>query len=317
MVFFVLYKTKDTMRKFYILIFSILFFSCTQNKHKGYEVFKSNNQYGLKLNGKTIIDATFQELAIVENSKKVFVQAKQNNKFGLLDSLGNVLILCEFDSIYGITDSTTFVMKNKLKGLVKLDGQVIIPSEYESISVDSLGVIILKKNNKYGILLNTADSLIEIVPFVCDRVEQNGFFYIILTKEKYGLIDNLGRVIIPFNFDEIVEIGRIDEEQYFVFRVADKGKYGLFSNRRGNLTDAVYDKIEPFQNKIALIKSGNKWGFIGIRGEILLKPVYDELEQFNDEGDAVYINNGEKGIISRNYLFNQTQQPSSPQIEIQ
>lgn len=98
------------------------------------------------------------------------VQTYDSVKWGLLDTSGNVVIDCEYIYICISDDKKTFSLRNHDKGycVVDREGNVIVPYE------------------KYNFI--------------------DGFFkgYARVKKDsKWGIIDTLGKVIVPIEYDEI------------------------------------------------------------------------------------------------------------------
>ena len=98
------------------------------------------------------------------------VQTYDSVKWGLLDTSGNVVLDCEFIYIYVSDDKKIFSLKNHDKGycVVDREGNVIVPyGKYSIIDGFVKGYARVKKDSKWGI------------------------------------IDTLGKVIVPIEYDEI------------------------------------------------------------------------------------------------------------------
>lgn len=106
-------------------------------------------------------------------------------------------------------------------------------------------------------------------------------------KGKIGLVDPNGKYVVSPKYDEI---GNFEGD---LAKVRIKDKYG-FINTRGNVVLKVqYSVIEDFADGVAKICVGakynkktdelekGKWGYVKDNGEILIKPVYDDIDYFN------------------------------------
>ncbi|MFK8008532.1 MAG: WG repeat-containing protein [Saprospiraceae bacterium] len=142
------------------------------------------------------------------------IQRKSNN----LNTYGQILtdtILGDFQEI--ITKhsfSDAYVVKQNGKwGAINLAGQILIPSEYDSIDVKTMKfqgrggqTFIVQKDGKWGVIGN-ANKFRKIgapneirIPFEYDAIRRNvnHTFYIVAKNEKYGVVN-------PKNFKLIVK----------------------------------------------------------------------------------------------------------------
>ena len=53
----------------------------------------------------------------------------------------------------------------------------------------------------------------------------------------------------------------------------------------------------PFREELAAVQIGNKWGFIDLQGKTVVKPQFDEVEDFN-WGYAIVRKNGLYGAVN-------------------
>lgn len=74
-------------------------------------------------------------------------------------------------------------------------------------------------------------------------------------------------------------------------------KYGLINHDGEVILKPVYDSIDDFSDGLAKIKKGGKYGYVNADGEVVAKPVYTKGSQFND-GYAVVKKKGKWGIIN-------------------
>lgn len=119
------------------------------------------------------------------------------------------------------------------------------------------------------------------------------------TQRKYGLINENGQFLLPCKFRSIETFNRYGSAVI----VNDKREYGLIDSLGNFLVPfGKYSKIENFSEGLAVVKSGNKYGFINYRGKETVKPIYRDAAFFSCNRAAVksgrdwfYINrNGKK-----------------------
>ena len=70
-----------------------------------------------------------------------------------------------------------------------------------------------------------------------------------------------------------------DEKSTFA---AGKGKWGLLDWRGEELVGAIYDKINPFKEHLALTKKGKKYGYLDDKGRIAVDFIYENGTDFKN-----------------------------------
>jgi len=63
---------------------------------------------------------------------------------------------------------------------------------------------------------------------------------------------------------------------------AGKGKWGLLDWRGEELVGAIYDKINPFKEHLALTKKGKKYGYLDDKGRIAVDFIYENGTDFKN-----------------------------------
>jgi len=120
-------------------------------------------------------------------------------------------------------------------------------------------------------------------------------------REKYGVFNKTGDIIVPLIYDEIT----YDKDNIFIAKSQDK--YG-FVTPNGQLTPIAFYEIKPFFETVAAVKYRSKWGYISKYAkmdnpnddrEYQIKPQYEDANNFID-GEAIVVLNGEEIKIDRN-----------------
>lgn len=194
---------------------------------------------------------------------------KENNKSGLInvrkanrDAPPQIIqiVPCEYDTItFDEYDKIGFAFKNKQKYLFT-DKMKPILSEYdtyESVFFDKNEEThkIITKNNKKGIL-RLADNQV-IIPCEYDNifVSPRETFFAVTKNDKIGFIDTKNKVILPFEYDDVV------------MGLPFNGISTLFEATKGNTKfDIIFDgktlvekKSQPRNNeKIMIIEEKQK-----------------------------------------------------------
>ena len=189
------------------------------------------------------------------------------------------------------------VLKIKLNnkyGLIDLDGNVIVDAIYDEL--DSLkyreGEFIVKTNNKYGVINNKGYIM---VPFKYDLIEGDKYYsetnnyknsgYIVGLKKDdavnflYGYVNKLGKEIIDVQYQEINRFTDIEDEKNVYLSVRINDEYLLFRNNK-KLVDVEYNKIEYDKGTrlFKVINIENNVGVIDLKGNLVIPVQYSVVE---------------------------------------
>lgn len=167
-----------------------------------------------------------------------------------------------------------------------------------AIIVAVIAVIKVKRNNKkYNFELTT--------------ISENEAKYFVLKKgEKFGVIDNTGKIIINPEFDDI----EIPNPTKGIFLVCDNlnsddATYKAFDGN-GNQILSQFEDVEaiqinqltstvPYEKSVLKYKNGNDYGLIDFEGNIVKEAQYEEIDNLDyKEGFLKVMKQGKCGIIN-------------------
>lgn len=129
-----------------------------------------------------------------------------------------------------------------------------------------------QKNGRWGLEDNDGNV---IIPFEYDEIkfaEKETFN--VRKNGKWGIINKAGIIIIPFEYEEI----KIDKKNNF--NVKKKGKWGIVNKAGVIIIPCEYDEIKlDMYNKDGFnVKKNGKWGFIDETGVVIIPCEYEEIE---------------------------------------
>ncbi len=240
---------------------------------------------------------------------------------------------CVYEGIEDFAGSYAVYSRNGKKGLIGLDGKVVIeavydeigfdgkdekaiavkdggdcyfinqkgyrtkmPEEaYESLSAASQNRIVAKKNGKYGYL---DKNFKEKTEFVYDGAtlicEGVGA---VRQNDKWALIDRKGELITEFVFDGIAQNSRgiCSVNKKIGVR---QGESWFFVNEKGERTSQqVYEAVRAFESDgMCAVCMDGKWGFIDREENLKIACAYEEARSFT-AGYAAVKKNGIWGYI--------------------
>ena len=183
------------------------------------------------------------------------------NKYGYVDSYGNIKIDPVFDYAYEFHS-----------GLAR----VIFHNEHKTCYIDKTGEIII-----------SGDSFDYVGDFI-------GNYAVVkdLDGNKF-IIDRNGNEIIKLCYQDIRNICN------GIFAVKNNSKWGLVNTSGTYIKEHIFDEIGNFSEGLLAIKMDGKWGYINTAGIFIIKPSYDYADIFS-EGLAVVSENGEARFIDKN-----------------
>lgn len=277
----------------------------------------SEDKNGFFFQNGTFIDLQYDTVIHKELSDYIIVG--KDNKYGVLSSLsGKTMIECKYDFMdYASVDKfwaysasekivldtlgrkfyteiETFRRRRKHGIRTKeKNSKILVEPQYDKLSrINSKNLYMdyftAEKNGKYGIIDQHNDKLL---PVEYDKIDRINNHYQILTKNgKQGLLIDYKKIIIPVMYDEIIH----SEMSNSIFIIAKDGKYGMFSEQ-DQLVEPKYDAIEPMHEIWYKVKQDGKTGLIDNTGEVVLRPIFDDIKRF-DGIEAEVIIDGKKEI---------------------
>jgi ribosomal protein L24E len=131
----------------------------------------------------------------------------------------------------------------------------------------------------------------------------NQSYYIANKGGKYGILDEYGQIVVPFDWDYLKPLPykQLDHENYFTFSaevvqptlvypyewkqpnpkaqlICRKGKlYGVIDNCGKSTLEPVYQDVRQGKTNLYEVKIGNAWGIVDNHGQIIVAPNYAEV----------------------------------------
>ena len=239
-------------------------------------------------------------------------------KWGVIDSRGNTIVTPEYDEYIVIPDSTQPIFictydvnyedgTYKTKAINENNEQIY--SEYEQVEAlenydesnnlwYTKSILKVMKGGKYGLLNTNNGSLVvncEYDSIVALKGVENSF--ITEVDNKYGLVDNIGTVIIENNYENILPLTDKYEDGFIV--ESEDGKYGLIGYSKQEILDTTYDEIKQVNgdNGYYIVQEGQDIEIINSEGNKYLAGEYDDIISVNS-GNAIIENNNQFGIVN-------------------
>ncbi|MFY7999438.1 MAG: WG repeat-containing protein [Candidatus Kapaibacteriota bacterium] len=271
--------------------------------------------------------------SIREFGNKICLRIK--DKYYLIDSIGNRIVLPEYEYVQVLSDEYATVQIDGQWGLLDHNGKEVVRPKYDDfrgtryqnlfvvqigqkwgflhgkelllrrydyighLDIDD-GYIDVREGDKEGLVDSTGK---EIVPPRYESIfRYSGGYMCIKLNGKYGFIDRTGREVILPRYDDAF----IFSEGYAL--VQNNGKYGFVDTTGKEVVPLRYDKVRDFSSGYALVMLNSKCSFIDHSGREVIPPRYDNMEDFSEGFSAVmldkkcgFIDSTGKEVVSPRY----------------
>jgi len=215
------------------------------------------------------------------------IQVRQDNKWGIANSDGTILIPCEYDKV------STFSQN-----------RVVVEKEGEIYAVD-------RNNNRIALapdgiqdFRNLSEKRIPLLFGDCwyraaedFKLGTNMFEDIGMYREGYvaakvngmwGVIDIKTNWLVLPEYDEIItdQLGRCYAQDAFFVRSGE----AVYLHTKNKVHKEFYQDAKPFSGEgYAAVKKDEKWGFIDTNGNLMIEYIFDDALSFGQHLAAVKI----------------------------
>ena len=260
---------------------------------------------------------------ILYDANNDLLTLQKTSKQGVSKFDGTTIIPIEYDNIFFAGEYINAQKGDKID-IYNFDGTKE-NSEYISRKsvADKKYEIVSTSDDKYKIINNENNKVIDDNYQYVQYLFKN---YFSVTKDnKYGIIDSDGNTILDFKYnivqllensnviqiiDDKSNIELLDENLKSIIKIKDANIYTydnyfkVYSDDSVQYFDKSGKKLESKDvfpnNKLFAYKEINKWGFKDKDGNIVVKPIYDMVTEFNEYGYAGIKSKNKWGSINEN-----------------
>lgn len=264
-------------------------------------------RYGyINKDGKQLLPTEYNEInrvTDIKSDESIYLLVSKNGKYGILKNNKEILP-CIYEEIeYNKTNNIFIAQKASKQGIIAIDGETIIPIEYDYI---------LCTGNK---ITAQKDEEVEIYNAKGEKqqskydnsIETSNENYIITIDEqdKFGIVNKEGQVLIRNEYQYI----EYAFEDYFI--ATENGKVGVIDVNKGEVIEFKYDIIQKIKDKNvlqAIISSTNTIEIYNnkvekqasIKDAILY--TYDNYIKLISDKDMKYLDNNGNVISNKELL---------------
>lgn len=278
---------------------------------EGLAYFETGGRYGF-------IDRKGEEVFLLDcdsisSYQEGFAYFSIDGKYGYLDRNGKEAVPPGYDDADYFSDGIARVRKGGYFGAIDTQGREVIRAEYDDVVVDG-PLIIVQTGNRYGCFDREGAVVLPAVYDFITLIPQKKAC-IVEKDNRFGMVDYEGHIIIPVIYEEISCRGAFPD---MIVVMRDQGKYGFF--HADEFSDGIYEKIlfcydeiGDYQDGLAVVRDGEKYGAVDREGKPVFDFRYDSIRLFKSglaavqknekyclvDRDGVMIGNGEYDEIDQ------------------
>lgn len=293
-------EPKLNMKKVFAVILAIIVFIMfifiikgilTQDKEQGkisskdyFAAFKDNKWGIIDELGNTVIDPSYAEMIVVPNSKKD-------------------VFLCTYDVDYDTESYKTKALNSKNEEIFEDYEQIeAIQNKDESNNLwYEDNVLKVKKGEKYGLINLSGKEILSCEYDQIVAIEGIKNALKISKYGKYGVCDTEGKFILKCEYADITNLGK-DNKAGFIVKNTEE-KYGIVDYSENTVLETKYDEITKiYGNDLYVVKQTGKQVLVNKEETEVLKSGFDEITAIlkNADNGVIYKKDNKYGVMKAN-----------------
>ncbi len=155
---------------------------------------------------------------------------------------------------------------------------------YEIEEITEYKYFVLKQGDKYGVIDNKANTIIEANYDTIQIPNPEKAVFICYEGENTKVLNEKNEEIYTeFNNIETLELKNVSTNLIYeksILKYEEDGKYGILSLEGKKITNPIYEEIQTLQYKEGelLVKKDGKYGIINMNGYTIIEPKYDTIK---------------------------------------
>jgi len=266
-------------------------------------------------------DDKYDVWAAFIDGRNLFCTREENPKYGFLDLTGHIAIPPQFDEAYSFKNGLSEVKVNVdgelLSGIIDVNGDWVVPPSEDSLLILESGKIAVAKNGtgekELRILDNSGKELFQRTSISRRGRDFYDGLLSIWDGSSYGFIDEIGNIVIPPQFDNTSDfhegaafvkkdgmIGVIDTTGAYIAPLRDYAM-NVPESAGQQMNSYLFSEFSEGLGWLKSIAPYEKVGFVGLDGEWVIPPIYDDASYQFKEGVA-WVRQGDRYGILKNPL---------------
>ena len=244
-----------------------------------------------------IINEVQLHYKVEEISEYKYFTLEQNQKYGVIDKNGNIVIEAEYEAVQIPNPSKAIFVcvkeynenTKEYETVVYNEKKEVLLSNYKNVQSISIytnvnstpyekSVLTYKENGKYGLINLEGKQITKPVYDEISSINYKEGTFLVKQNELEGIINMKGKVIIKCEYESVTS------DNYY--------------SENGNKKQAGFIVSKKTED-------GYRYGYANYRGTIILNPIYTQLERVTEIANekGVYFiafENGQAGLLKNN-----------------
>lgn len=225
-----------------------------------------------------------------------------DNNFGYINRTGTIVIQPQFEEAKPFSGDLARVSIHDKWGYIDTNGQFVIKPQFDDVRDFYNDLACIELDGKWGYIEKSGTIVIK--PQFDDEHHFSDGLASVAIGDKWGYVDKKGVLVIKPQFERSW-ISRVRDDSLMDFNngmvfveIGDKQKY---IDKTGKvLFDPLISEEHVFFGGLSGVKVNNKWGFIDVKGNYVIKPQFDMAFDFNNEDSLADVYIGDKcGCIDK------------------
>jgi hypothetical protein len=205
--------------------------------------------------------------------------SRRDRKFGIADSLKNILLPYVYDRLYPMGQDIYLYRKQDSVGIISLTGGIIFSlkakldegqlsgsKSYVPFVAYTNQLAFINRGDEWKLVNTSGEILIEGLEYIdIDFQKYAGHIAAVGLKNKTGLINHEGKMLLPVHYDKIYTLPCTR-----TFVVEENGKYSWLAGEN----DKIYTDFDDFRYVLPaylLVKKHDSWYFVNRNGLVFKK----------------------------------------------
>jgi len=264
-----------------------------------------NHRWGfIDQNGSIIYGASYADAQLFSGNRAMVIDDKYGVQYaGYLDAAGTMAVPAKYRLVSESYFSSEGMapmgdIKKWLFGYIDMNGQAVIPFQYDHTTKFNEGLAVVYKGSKAGVIDATGNIVIPI-EYESITTFSEGLALVFRKGEKRGYLTPLNQYKFQGDFIQ----GTIF---MYGLAVVDDPKSQLlgFINTDGQFViQPQFTSACVFSEGLAAVQINNKWGFIDLSGNFVIEPQFDDVLIGFCGGLAPVMKNSNWGYIDQSGNF--------------
>jgi len=257
----------------------------TQEKPYLYPVRNNEDKWGyINSKGEVVIDFIYDYAGFFTDGTAV---VSLNDLYGLIDSDGNIVIKPKYDYIGNFSEGLAHIVlydtDTARHGFIDKDGNTFYKDYFNNNTGDFHdGLAAFEIDLYFGYVDRNGDIVIQPEYFMAYGFSE-GFAVVANEDDKHGFIDKKGNLVIPFKFEHNIE-GTYLYQGFSdgLSAVCVDGKFGYINTKGDFVIEPKFDYAERFSDGLALVIADGLYGYIDRNGNYIIEPKFAHASSFQN-----------------------------------